>query len=102
MRYVAPGEDQRNLGRVFWDIPLLSGPRDPANVAIFPSDADRFIIRGVRRRTNEPRCSSPRRLIDCLSSSGYPKVNAYPSAPGSRKVIFTVRSRTVSCWRTSW
>src|SRR6516164_4500664 len=26
--------------RIFWDIPLLSGPRDAANAAIFPSDAD--------------------------------------------------------------
>ena len=34
--------------------------------------------------------------------SGYPNVNTYASAPGSSNVIFSVRSRTPSCWRTSW
>ncbi len=32
----------------------------------------------------------------------YPKVNTYASAPRSRKVISSVRSRTDSRWRTSW
>ncbi|GGN96221.1 hypothetical protein GCM10011579_097430 [Streptomyces albiflavescens] len=35
-------------------------------------------------------------------SVGYPNVNAYASAPDSRNVICMVRSRTVSCSRTSW
>ena len=34
--------------------------------------------------------------------SGYPNVNAYAPAPGSRNVTSGVRSRTLSCWRTSW
>jgi hypothetical protein len=29
--------------------------------------------------------------------AGYPNVNAYASAPGSRNVISSVRSRTASC-----
>ena len=32
----------------------------------------------------------------------YPIVNEYASAPGSRKVISSVRSRTRSCSRASW
>jgi hypothetical protein len=35
-------------------------------------------------------------------ASGYPNVNAYASAPGSRNVISSVRSRTASCSRASW
>jgi SAM-dependent methyltransferase len=31
----------------------------------------------------------------------YPNVNAYASAPGSRKVISSVRSRIAVCWRSS-
>ena len=34
--------------------------------------------------------------------SDYPNVNTYASAPGSRNVISSVRSRTASCSRTSW
>jgi hypothetical protein len=41
-------------------------------------------------------------LIGYVAISGYPKVNTYASAPGSRNVISSVRSRTVSCSRTSW
>ena len=36
-----------------------------------------------------------------VAIAGYPNVNTYASAPGSRNVTWSVRSRTVSCWRTS-
>jgi hypothetical protein len=32
----------------------------------------------------------------------YPNVNTYASTPALRNVISSVRSRTVSCSRTSW
>ena len=42
------------------------------------------------------------RSIRHVVIAGYPNVNTYASAPGSRKVICSVRSRTASCSRTSW
>ena len=42
------------------------------------------------------------RAASWVSVVSYPNVNAYASTPGSRKVICSVRSRTVSCSRTSW
>ena len=43
-----------------------------------------------------------RRDDDGSGVSAYPNVNTYASAPGSRKVISRVRSRTAPCSRTSW
>jgi hypothetical protein len=36
-------------------------------------------------------------LVTAIDIDRYPKVNEYASAPGSLKVISTVRSRTPSC-----
>jgi hypothetical protein len=45
--------------------------------------------------------ASSDRDYDPVVHLGYPNVNAYASAPGSRNVISSVRSRTPSCSRTS-
>jgi hypothetical protein len=51
----------------------------------------------------EPRLMvSDARRDRLVAISGYPIVNAYASAPGSRKVMSSVRSRIVSFSRTSW
>ena len=42
------------------------------------------------------------RLRPSRPSARYPNVNEYASAPGSRNVISSVRSRTASRWRMSW
>ena len=58
-----------------------------------------------RRRTRaRDRGRRARRRHDRRDAArgGYPNVNEYASAPGSAKVISSVRSRTAARWRTSW
>src|SRR3954447_4500097 len=45
---------------------------------------------------------SPAEWLITNVAIAYPNVNAYASAPGSRNVTFSVRSRTASVSRTSW
>ena len=63
-----------------------------------------MLAQGVALFTKARRHVGASSPISCQIPSirGYPNVKAYASAPGSRNVISSVLSRTLSCSRTSW
>src|SRR5918995_3488689 len=70
--------------------------RDDYRISVMSGCVGHVVPTNPRAGRSDGTAPGTRRwLTRCAGSSGYPKVNTYASAPGSRNVISNLRSRIV-------